>query len=91
MPKIKRALTSSTDSITMRNAIAWCAAQGLNVRRTSDIQIKVGPYNCWPDAGTWNRDDDPKAKKGGVTAFKVAIENWLAELSDASNREPENA
>lgn len=81
MAKQKRPLTSEDDTIAMRRVIGWCAAQGADVRRTSPNQIKVGPLNCWPDAGAWNRDDDPKRKAGGVPAFMAAVEAWMSAQS----------
>ncbi|TPG56352.1 hypothetical protein [Sphingomonas glacialis] len=78
MAKVKRPLISEGDSAVMRRVIGWCSAQGLDVRRTSPSQIKVGPLNCWPDKGAWNRDDDPKGKKGGIPAFMTAVEEWMA-------------
>lgn len=78
MAKVKRPLTSTDDSAVMRRVIGWCSAQGLTVRRTSPSQIKVGPLNCWPDSGAWNRDDDPKRKPGGIPAFLMAVEAWMA-------------
>jgi hypothetical protein len=79
--KARRPLTTDDDTIAMRRVIAWCAANGADVRRTSPNQIKVGPLNCWPDSGAWNRDDDPKRKGGGVPAFMAAVQTWMVDQS----------
>lgn len=83
MAKVKRPLISHGDSAVMRRVIAWCSAHGLDVRRMSPSQIKVGPLNCWPDTGAWNRDDDPKRKPGGIPAFITAVEAWMTAQAQA--------
>lgn len=59
----------------MKAVANWCLQHGLTARRTSEIQIKIGPFNVWPDAGTWNRDDDLKRKRH-IRLFKEAAERW---------------
>ena len=71
----KRSIPLADAPDAMRRLVAWCSAQGVNVRRTSKIQIKVGPFNCWPEAETWNRDDDQR-RKHGLNDFKAAGEQW---------------
>ena len=78
MPKKKTGLPlrNKDDSHAMRNAIAWCAAQGLPVRRVSPHQIKVGPYNFYPNPGTFNRDDIQQKQTGGFESFRLAVAKW---------------
>lgn len=74
MPK-RRSLPLDDASPQMKTLAAWCIDHGLNVRRTSSLQLKIGPFNVWPDAGTWNRDDDLK-RKSGLRLFREAVERW---------------
>lgn len=79
MPKKQTmALRQSGDSSLMMNAIAWCSAQGLPVRRVSPHQIKVGPWNFYPNRGSFNRDDLPEKQLGGFPAFQAAVRAWWA-------------
>ena len=74
MPK-RRSLSLDDATPQMKEVVRWCHLHGLTARRTSAIQIKVGPFNAWPDAGTWNRDDDLK-RKTTIRDFKSAVERW---------------
>lgn len=78
MPSKKKSmdLRQSGDSRQMSSAIAWCSAQGLPVRRVSMYQLKVGPWNLYPDRGSFNRDDLPKKQTGGFPAFQTAVRDW---------------
>lgn len=76
MAKPTMLLQQPGDTQKMGNAIAWCAAQGMTVRRVSQHQIKIGPWNFYPDKGTFNRDDLPRKQVGGFPAFQAAISAW---------------
>ncbi|HVK58594.1 MAG TPA: hypothetical protein VM735_07435 [Candidatus Kapabacteria bacterium] len=76
MPKKTMDLRQPGDSRLMSQTIAWCAAQGLPVRRVSPYQLKIGVFNFYPDKGTHNRDDLPAKKVGGFPAFKDAVLRW---------------
>lgn len=77
MPK-RRSLPLDDATPQMKVLAAWCSDHGLTVRRTSGLQLKVGPFNVWPDAGTWNRDDDLK-RKSDIRLFREAVEQWARE------------
>lgn len=78
MPKKKQQLplTNPNDSYAFRSAIAWCSKQGLPARRVSPYQLKVGPFNFYPDRGTFNRDDIQPKQTGGFEAFSEAVGIW---------------
>lgn len=75
MAKKSLELQQSGDSYVMTQTIAWCTSNGFAVRRVSRYQIKVGPWNCWPDTGGFNRDDMP-ARQEGVAEFLAALTKW---------------
>jgi hypothetical protein len=76
MKKPSMALRQPDDSEEMTNAIAWLVAQGLPVRRVSIHQVKVGPWNLYPDRGSFNRDDMPAKREGGFEAFQEQVAFW---------------
>jgi hypothetical protein len=72
------ALRQPNDTTAMRVAIDWCLAKRLPVRRCTQMQLRLGPINFWPDSGTINFEASPAAEAEGLTAFRRLVTAWLS-------------
>jgi hypothetical protein len=66
----------------MEGALERLTAEGIRHEQTSDFQIKVGPYNFYPDKGTIFVDQDREARP------ERGIEDFLALLVKVRARNP---
>jgi hypothetical protein len=66
----------------MTLALERLAAQRIRHEQTTAFQIKVGPFNFYPDKGTIYRDGDQKARP------ERGIENFLALIGKLRDRNP---
>jgi hypothetical protein len=80
----------------MKHALERLAAEGIPHKQTSEFQIKVGPFNFYPDKGTIYMDRDPEARsERGLEDFlaltaKVRGRNSSAFKSTAIRKSPPN-
>jgi hypothetical protein len=75
MAKIRKPLRQPMDSAKMQQAIDWLEEQGYPVSRPTEWQLKIGPFNFYPDKGTILRDGDRQPHSGRGLA---ALEKLLA-------------
>ncbi|AYJ86902.1 hypothetical protein D3Y57_14335 [Sphingomonas paeninsulae] len=68
-------LHQPNDSVKMDREIALLVSNKLIVLRKSAYQIKVGPFNRYPDSDSWNSDMDTKKKKH-FNEFLAAVLDW---------------
>lgn len=66
-------LRTETDSPAMSQAIDWLEARRYAVRRTSEIQLKIGPVNFYPDSGSINLDEQKRLNKFGLAGLKAVL------------------
>jgi len=86
--KAKLQLKQTTDTPEMRGAISELEEKGVKLVRTSRFQLKVGPFNFWPDSGTITRDGHPPLAKRGLEAFLEMIpqRSLTFSLNERKNR-----
>lgn len=75
--KERLALRQPSDGRRMRAAIDWCEKSRLPVERCTLHQLRVGPWNYWPEAGSISHDGQPALPAKGLDAFRSIIERWL--------------
>ena len=64
------------NSPEMSIALERLAAERIRHEQTSDFQIKVGPFNFYPDKGTIYMDGDREARpERGLESFLALIAN----------------
>lgn len=69
--KKHQSLDQPRDTPEMREAIAWCRANKIDVRRHTDFQLKCGPINFWPGKkGTVHVDEIGTLPERGFEVFK---------------------
>ena len=67
-------MTRDHNSPEMNFALERLAAERIRHEQTSDFQIKVGPYNFYPNKGTIYMDGDQKARpERGLEDFLTLI------------------
>jgi hypothetical protein len=70
------------NSPEMNLALERLAAERIRHEQTSAFQIKVGPFNFYPDKGTIYRDGDREARP------ERGLENFLALIAKLRDRNP---
>jgi hypothetical protein len=62
----------------MTEALAWLDAHGIRVTRPTAWQLKIGPYNYYPDKGTIHRDGDRQPHpERGLPALQQLLHPFL--------------
>ncbi|MEY9392086.1 hypothetical protein ABIF65_011656 [Bradyrhizobium japonicum] len=75
-------MTRGHNSPEMNFALERLAAERIRHEQTSKFQIKVGPYNFYPDKGTIYMDRDQKAR------LERGLEEFLALITKLRARNP---
>lgn len=57
----------------MREAVAWCRSKKLNIRRSSDFQLKLGLINFYPERGTIFIDRIGTLPDRGLSVLKSIV------------------
>jgi hypothetical protein len=68
-------LRQPNDTAAMQREITILTSHKLKVLRKSIYHIKIGPFNRYPDKGSWNSDLDLKGKKH-FDDFLAAVLAW---------------
>ncbi|ARR52351.1 hypothetical protein HY78_02195 [Rhizorhabdus wittichii DC-6] len=76
MGGINHDLRQPDDTPQFRAAIDWLDNQGFKATRPSPHQLKIGPFNFYPNKGSWNSDFDPKRKTGGLKVIEKKLRGW---------------
>jgi hypothetical protein len=66
-------LDQLNDHPAMCEAVAWCRANNIPVRRSTQFQLKYGPINFWPEKGTIHVDELGTLSQKGLTVFKALL------------------
>lgn len=66
---MQSALHKPDDSIQMQRAIKRLVSNGYDVLRKSPHQLKVGPFNFYPDRGTITQDGAKRIEQKGIEHF----------------------
>ena len=75
-------MTRDRNSSEMNRALERLVAERVRHSQTSAFQIKVGPFNFYPDRGTIYMDGDQKARP------ERGLENFLGLISKVRARNP---
>lgn len=69
MKKPKLELRQKNDSQDMSEAIKTLSEKGYKIVRKTPYQLKIGPFNFWPDTGRIHIDGKSKMTKRGLEDF----------------------
>jgi hypothetical protein len=75
-------LYGERNSPEMNTALERLSAERIRHKQTSEFQIKVGPFNFYPDRETIYMDGDQKARP------ERGLENFLALIAKVRARNP---
>lgn len=75
--KRRLALRQRYDGYKIRAVIDWCEASGLPVERCTYHQLRIGPWNYWPETGVFRFEAEPASPMKGFDAFKTALSAWI--------------
>ncbi|AZO33554.1 MAG: hypothetical protein EOS54_04000 [Mesorhizobium sp.] len=75
---MKSPLHRPDDSNQMQRAIKRLVSNGYGVSRKSPHQLKVGPYNFYPDRGTITQDGEKRIELKGIDHFIALLEECKA-------------
>lgn len=69
-------LRQPEDSERWQATADWIEAEQIAAVRPTKSQLKVGRMNFYPDKGTMHEDGQPAMTVRGLSAFKIAVQDW---------------
>lgn len=84
---VKSALHKPDDSNQMQRAIKRLVRDGYDVSRKSRHQLKVGPFNFYPDRGTITQDGEKRIELKGIGHFVALLEGCKAAAPGQEEKE----